>query len=58
MDAPFMIIGSFFLLNLFVGIVISSFNKQKDVIGGTAQLTELQRQWIDTHLMVLKCSPI
>jgi energy-coupling factor transporter transmembrane protein EcfT len=30
----FMILGSFFLLNLFTGVVISSFNEQKDKLGG------------------------
>ena len=42
----FIVIGSFFLLNLFVGVVISSFNKEKDHLGGMSLLTELQREWI------------
>ena len=29
----FMIVGSFFILNLFVGIVISTFNREKDRLG-------------------------
>lgn len=37
----FMIIGSFFLLNLFVGVVISSFNREKDALGGVGLLTEM-----------------
>jgi len=36
----FMVVGSFFLLNLFVGVVISSFNRQKDLLGGNTLLTE------------------
>lgn len=36
----FMIFGSFFLINLVVGVVISSFNRQKDYLGGTHLLTE------------------
>ncbi len=36
----FIIVGSFFLLNLFVGVVISTFNRQKDRIGGNNLLTE------------------
>lgn len=35
-----MIVGSFFLLNLFVGVVISSFNREKDKIGGNNLLTD------------------
>jgi hypothetical protein len=49
-----MVVGSFFLLNLFVGVVISSFNRQKDLLGGNSLLTEKQKEWIDTHLVVLK----
>jgi hypothetical protein len=53
-----MIIGSFFLLNLFVGVVISSFNRQKDHLGGLSALTELQRDWVETRLTLLKCQPV
>jgi len=52
-----MVVGSFFLLNLFVGVVISSFNRQKDLLGGNTLLTEKQKEWIDTHLVVLKSQP-
>ena len=36
----FMVVGAFFLLNLFVGVVISSFNREKDLLGGNTLLTE------------------
>ena len=36
----FIIVGSFFLLNLFVGVVITTFNRQKDLIGGNNLLTD------------------
>ena len=36
----FMIICNFFLVNLFVGVVISNFNRQKDHIGGNDILSE------------------
>jgi hypothetical protein len=52
-----MVVGSFFLLNLFVGVVISSFNRQKDLLGGNTLLTEKQKEWIATHLVVLKSQP-
>lgn len=29
----FMVVGSFFILNLFVGIVINTFNREKEVLG-------------------------
>ena len=36
----FMIIGAFFLLNLLVGVVINTFNREKDRIGKNFLLTE------------------
>lgn len=41
-----------------MGVVISSFNKQKDKLGGLRHLTELQREWIKTKYLVLTCEPI
>jgi hypothetical protein len=35
-----MIIGFFFFLNLFVGVVVSNFQTEKDKIGGNDLLTE------------------
>ena len=36
----FIIISTFMLLNLFVGVVISTFNREKDKIGGNNLLTD------------------
>ena len=36
----FMIIGFFFFLNLFIGVVVTNFNSEKDKIGGNDLLTE------------------
>ncbi|CDW82905.1 voltage-gated ion channel superfamily [Stylonychia lemnae] len=53
----FIIVGSFFLLNLFVGVVISTFNREKDKIGGNNLLTDRQKNWIDTKLIALRAKP-
>lgn len=42
----FIIVGSFFFLNLFVGVVISTFNSEHDKLGGNDLLTEKQKEWI------------
>jgi hypothetical protein len=34
------IIGNFFLMNLFVGIIITTYNRQKDLGGTDFMLTE------------------
>lgn len=36
----FIIVASFFLLNLFVGVVISTFNSEQDKIGGRDLLSD------------------
>ena len=36
----FLIIGFFFFLNLFIGVVVTNFNTEKDKIGGNDLLTE------------------
>tara|TARA_B110000285_G_C14986289_1_gene543995 strand:- start:201 stop:509 length:309 start_codon:yes stop_codon:yes gene_type:complete len=43
----YMVVGSIFVQNLFVGVVIDSFNrtKEKEEMGGTF-LTEAQKEWI------------
>ena len=43
----YMVVGSIFVQNLFVGVVIDSFNrtKEKEEMGGTF-LTDNQKEWI------------
>lgn len=53
----FIIVGAFFFLNLFVGVVISTFNSEHDKLGGNDLLTEKQKEWIDLRLLVLRSSP-
>jgi hypothetical protein len=53
-----MIVGSFFFLNLFVGVVIHTFRLGKAIVGGEKLLTEKQKIWIDMRILVLKSSPI
>lgn len=36
----FMIVGSFFILNLFVGIVIATFNREKENLGQSSLLSD------------------
>jgi hypothetical protein len=54
----FIIIGYFFVLNLFIGLVVSNFNTEKDKIGGNDMLSKNQREWIDLKLLALRCAPI
>jgi len=54
----FIIIGSFFILNLFVGVVISTFNLQRESLGKNYMLTATQREWIDTRMNIVKMKPM
>ena len=53
----FVIFGSFFILNLFVGIVISTFNREKEKLGKDFLLTEKQKQWLDMKLLMYRSKP-
>lgn len=54
----FMVIGFFFFLNLFIGVVVTTFNSEHDRLGGNDLLTEKQREWIDLKLLILRAAPI
>jgi hypothetical protein len=47
-----MIIGAFLIQNLFVGVVISEFNRQSEKLGKNFLLTEQQKAWIETKLLL------
>ena len=53
----FIIVGSQFLMNLFVGVVINTFNSEKEKLGKNHLLTERQREWIKIQLLCLKTKP-
>lgn len=53
----FIIVGAFFFLNLFVGVVISTFNSEHEKLGGNDLLTEKQKEWIELRLLVLRSAP-
>lgn len=43
----FLTFGSLFILNLFVGVVINTFNLEKDVVSNNNMLTRLQREYLE-----------
>ena len=54
----FMLVGSFFVMNLFVGVVIDNFNQLKAELGADAFLTTEQQMWIKTQKRCREISPI
>eukprot|EP01065_Artemidia_motanka_P052349 TRINITY_DN9431_c0_g2_i1.p1 TRINITY_DN9431_c0_g2~~TRINITY_DN9431_c0_g2_i1.p1 ORF type:complete len:2131 (+),score=591.16 TRINITY_DN9431_c0_g2_i1:72-6464(+) len=54
----FVVVGAFFILNLFVGVVIHHYNEVKTKEDGLHFLTREQKLWIDTQRMMLNFTPI
>jgi len=48
----FIICGALFILNLFVGVIIDSFGKEKEKLVRNNLLTELQREYCDSMTKV------
>jgi hypothetical protein len=44
----FILVGTFFILNLCVGVIVDNFNKIKDA-GGNIMMTEAQQNWVNTQ---------
>ena len=54
----FVIVGSFFVLNLFVGVAIDKFNDmQAEHLGQNVFLTPEQEQWVTIQRLMTKCKP-
>ena len=45
----YIIVGSFFVINLFVGAVIDHYHEVKNRTEGNPMLTDAQRQWVSTR---------
>ena len=53
----YMIFGSLFITNLFIYVVINTFNQQKNKIDKNYMLTEFQREWIQIQLKCYQATP-
>lgn len=54
----FIVVGSLFILNLFVGVVINTFNSEKDKLGKNFLLTPTQNQWVQIQVQCFKSKPL
>ena len=50
--------GSFFVMNLFIGVIIENFNAMKKKLGSNALLTERQEEWVKTRRMMMRMRPL
>ncbi|GMH93963.1 hypothetical protein TL16_g12770 [Triparma laevis f. inornata] len=53
----FMLIGAFFVMELFVGVVIDNFNRLREKKGGNIFMTDEQQQWAKTQAFIMKIKP-
>ena len=44
-------------MNLFVGVVISKFNQEKEKYGQNFLLTPMQREWLKVQSVVYEATP-
>lgn len=49
----YIIVCSFFILNLFMGVVISSYNREKDELSNSSMLTNAQKKWLETKRKIV-----
>jgi len=54
----FILIGSFFFISLFVGVVFDNFVKLRDEEMGLGLLTDTQKNWVQTQMMIIKAQPV
>ncbi|RLN86576.1 hypothetical protein BBJ28_00004388 [Nothophytophthora sp. Chile5] len=54
----FISLGSFFLIQLFIGVVIENFNRMKETLDGTRLLSSSQREWLLISEVVLNLHPM
>ena len=54
----FMIVLSLFILNLFVGVVINTFNIEKEKLSNNKLLTELQSEYCEVLIKCFTTNPI
>lgn len=54
----FIMVGTFFVMQLFVGVVIENFNRMKEKLDGTYLLTAAQREWLIINESMLNLRPL
>jgi hypothetical protein len=52
------IVTNFLMLNFFAGVVIESFNQERDRTGGQLLLTKCQREWIELQRYIMTLEPL
>jgi hypothetical protein len=51
------ILGNFLIVNLYIGVIITSYNRQRELMGKDFMLTEKQSKWVISKMMILSANP-
>lgn len=51
------VVMNFLITNIFVGLVVASYNRERDKMGSDFMMTAEQRKWAKTKLIVISCKP-
>ncbi|KAL4151848.1 hypothetical protein PRNP1_008785 [Phytophthora ramorum] len=54
----FIMVGTFFVMQLFVGVVLENFNRMKEKLDGTFLLSNVQREWLNINDAMLNLRPV
>jgi len=52
------IVGDFFFMNLFVGVIIAKYNRENELAGKNHLLTETQRKWLQNRMNIIFSQPV
>jgi hypothetical protein len=52
-----MVFITLLFLNLFVGVVIETFNKEKEALSLNSLLRSIEKKWIDVQIMTYQAKP-
>lgn len=53
----FIFLGTFLIMELFTGVVVSTFNNESELLGKNFLLTENQKKWIEQKKLCMNISP-
>jgi hypothetical protein len=47
------VLGNFFVMNLYIGVIISKYNREKDITQKDVMITEAQKKWLKNRLNII-----
>ena len=51
------VLGNFFIMNIFIGVIIAKYNRETELAGKDSLLTEAQKKWIKQRLNIIYSQP-